>query len=156
MLLHTSYPFYAFSDMVPSSLHVTTPILDPAQYRSKRLRSLFTAHNHYYLGTRTLSTRHMQAHIASYDIYIPASSHGSCKPLSLTMMSTFHRLSFSWLPVDAILPPLAYLILSLSKPAARDNYHNFPISVANPTPNTTGTILTPSRRRRHTTDATQA
>lgn len=134
---------------------VTNSTSGPAQYRSKRVGSLFTAQNYYHLETRTLLTRHMQAPIANDDVKIPASRHGPYKPLFRTTLSTFESASTSWSPVHAVLPPLPYLRVSHNKPGARDKEQYFLTSVAHPTTYVTSTTSTLVYRRRHTIDAIQ-
>lgn len=104
--------FYALSDIVPSfpsPLCVTISILDPADYRSKRLVSLASAHNHYYLGTHTSSTRRMYPSIENDDFDTSASQHDASTSLSLTKISTFQWSHSLWIPFPKFLPPSVHL-----------------------------------------------
>lgn len=70
LLPHAPPSFYILSNMVPPPRRINTSISDPVHYRSRRLVSLFTAHNLYYLGTLALSIQRMSAPIANDNVYI--------------------------------------------------------------------------------------
>lgn len=139
------------------SLHTSRHYLDPdpAYYRFKPFVSLFIGHSHYSCRTFMLSTRRMYASIANNAVNNPPSRHGECKPLLLTMMSTFQRLSSTWLSCRQVLAHLERLGFSHNKLTARDNDHYNPASVANETTNATGLTLIPPLLQRHTIDAIQ-
>lgn len=73
MLLHAPISFYTVGDTGFPPWCVSTSVSDPADYRSKQVVPLFTAHSHYNLGTLTLSTLRVPASTANNDVDIPSS-----------------------------------------------------------------------------------